>query len=73
MRLADVDASNDLRVLRNFIVHRSRQSAQTYEELLLRREVTSAPLVGEYLCDGNPRRLHQHVEQLRLTAGRLMP
>ncbi len=73
MQLADVDAANELRVLRNFIVHRSRQSEQTYEELLLRRKVTSAPLVGEYLRDGNPTRLHQHVEQLRLAAGRLVP
>jgi len=37
MQQADVDAANELRVLRNLIVHRSRQSEQTYEERLLRR------------------------------------
>ncbi|MGA7124197.1 MAG: hypothetical protein WBY94_29110 [Polyangiaceae bacterium] len=52
-------------------MHRSRQSEQTYEELLRRRKVTSAPLVGEYLRD-NATPLHRHVEQLRLTAGRLV-
>lgn len=73
MQQTDIDAANDLRVLRNFIVHRSRQSEQTYKELLRKRRIASRPLPGEYLHDGNPTRLHAHVEQLRLAAGRLVP
>jgi hypothetical protein len=73
MQPAEIDAANDLRALRNFIVHRSRQSERTYEELLRKRRLGSAPLPGEYLYDGSPTRLHGHVEQLRLAAWRLVP
>jgi len=73
MQPADVNAADDLRELRNVIVHRSRQSEQKYRDLLRRRQVAAQTLPGEYLHDGNPTRLHGYVEQLRLAAGRLVP
>ena len=73
MKQADIDAADDLRELRNFIVHRSRQSEQKYRDRLRRRHVAAQMLPGEYLHDGNPTRLHGYVEQLRLAAGRLVP
>ena len=74
-QLVDVDkgAADDLRALRNFIVHRSRQSEQKYEKLLGKHHVVTGPLPGEFLYDGNPTRLHGYVVQLRLAAGRLVP
>jgi hypothetical protein len=76
MHKGDIDAADDLRVLRNFVVHRSRQSEQAYRKLLPRRGVPvahGAPLPGEFLCAGSPSRLDGYLTTLVGAGARLVP
>jgi hypothetical protein len=67
----DRDAMDDLRTIRNFIVHRSRQSEQTYAKLLAKRGQPHA-LPGSFLLKGIPSRLETYLATLTAAAGRLI-
>lgn len=74
MQDAAVDAADDLRTLRNFVVHRSRQSEQSYQKLLRQRHVSGDPLPGEYLHAGAPAtRMHGYLATLSSLAPVLVP
>lgn len=71
---ADSAAADELRTLRNYIVHRSRQSAQAYEKLLMKNAVPlPLPTPGEFLARGTPPRLRGHALALSAAAQRLVP
>jgi len=63
----DEKAANALQDVRNFVVHRSRQSARKYEKLV----GTPAPRPGEFLGTGSPTRLDGFIATLIAAAGRL--
>jgi hypothetical protein len=63
----DEKTANALQDIRNFVVHRSRQSARKYEKLV------GTPVLrpGDFLGAGSPSRLDAYVATLIAAAGRL--
>lgn len=66
---AEIRAADDLRIARNFIVHRSRQSQQLYAKLLKKRGVAVVP-PGEFLSSSTPARIDDYLALLRSAASK---
>jgi hypothetical protein len=69
---ADRGAIDDLRAIRNFVIHRSRQSDQAYRRRFSKTGTAHPPMPGEMLVSGTPSRLSTYLATLTDASRRLV-